>query len=267
MRRRVHSDDLVRSLERESWERIAGRPGHFSIWRDPENGFEVLIPLDETAEDYDNLMARAIASLTGHLTGDDTQGSDSAATDSRLTPSDARSMTVLIVGASGVGKSTLIESLMEFERPRSDEQDITESDDVDLETPTEALPSATQDFGRVALSDDLDLYLVSTPGQRRFWGLWTGLAQGADGALIMVDTRRLEESFELLDQMELRVGIPFVVVVNQFPDTPDYPLSHVRAALDLMPKVQVVNCDARAPRSATRALNALMEHLHVFPQV
>ena len=29
--------------------------------------------------------------------------------------------------------------------------------------------------------------------------------------------------------------MPFAVVVNEFPDAPDYPLDAVRAALDLLP--------------------------------
>ena len=35
------------------------------------------------------------------------------------------------------------------------------------------------DFGRITLTDEIALYLFGTPGQRRFWDLWSGLAEGA----------------------------------------------------------------------------------------
>jgi signal recognition particle receptor subunit beta len=105
------------------------------------------------------------------------------------------------------------------------------------------------------------LYLFGTPGQRRFWGLWDGLADGAVGALVVVDTRRLENSFEVLDQLEVyKQGLPFAVAVNRFPDTLHHGRDELRQALDLLPETPIVHCDARDRQSSLDALITLTEH-------
>ena len=78
------------------------------------------------------------------------------------------------------------------------------------------------DFGRISLNEELVLYLFGTPGQQRFWFLWNGLFDGALGAVVLVDTRRLEVSFDVIGRLEER-GVPFVVAVNSFPDAPRLP--------------------------------------------
>ena len=71
------------------------------------------------------------------------------------------------------------------------------------------------DFGRVTLDAGLILYLFGTPGQHRFWFMWDDLIQGAIGAVVLVDTRRLADS--LPGARLLRAaGLPFVVAVNGF---------------------------------------------------
>jgi len=116
------------------------------------------------------------------------------------------------------------------------------------------------DFGRISLSDELVLYLFGTPGQERFWFLWNGLFQGALGAVVLIDTRRLAASFDVLGQLEER-GVPFVVAVNRFPDSPAHPVEELRAALDLPESVPIVDCDARDRASSRDVLLALMRYL------
>ena len=77
------------------------------------------------------------------------------------------------------------------------------------------------DFGRLTLAEDLVLYLFGTPGQRRFWFMWDDLCLGAIGAIVLVDTARLDESFSPLDYFESK-GMPFIVAVNQFEGTERY---------------------------------------------
>ncbi|NJQ02677.1 GTP-binding protein [Streptomyces zingiberis] len=174
-----------------------------------------------------------------------------------------RAVKLLVVGAFGVGKTTLIGSVSEIAPLRTEEVMTEESAGVDdlaglagKTTTTVAL-----DFGRVTLNPGLVLYLFGTPGQRRFWDLWEGLAEGALGVLVMVDTRRLTDSFEVLEQLELR-GLPFAVAVNHFPDTPrHHTAGDLRRALDLLPGTPVVVCDARRRRSARDALIALVEYV------
>jgi signal recognition particle receptor subunit beta len=104
------------------------------------------------------------------------------------------------------------------------------------------------------------LYLFGTPGQERFWFLWDGLFQGALGAVVLIDTRRLAASFDVLGQLEER-GVPFVVAVNRFPDSPMHSIPELRAALDLPEAVPIVPCDARSRASSRDVLMALMHYL------
>jgi signal recognition particle receptor subunit beta len=104
------------------------------------------------------------------------------------------------------------------------------------------------------------LYLFGTPGQERFWFMWDELSNGALGAVVLTDTRRLEACFAAVDFFERR-GIAFAVAVNEFDGAHHYTPDEVRAAIDLKPHVPVVICDARQCASATSVLIALVQHL------
>src|SRR5690606_20102293 len=117
------------------------------------------------------------------------------------------------------------------------------------------------DFGRITIDQHgIVLYLFGTPGQRRFWFLWNELSAGALGAVVLADTRRLEDCFEAVDFFENR-GIPFLVAVNEFDDAYHYEPEEVRSALELPSHVPVVLCDARDRPSAISTLRALILHL------
>ncbi|MEU8341344.1 Signal recognition particle receptor subunit beta, a GTPase [Actinomadura meyerae] len=169
---------------------------------------------------------------------------------------------ILIVGHFAVGKTTYVGTLSEI-RPLRTEERMTQAgatvDDLagirDKTTTTVAM-----DFGRLTLSDDLVLYLFGAPGQQRFTRLWDDLARGALGALILVDTARLQESFAVMDIVE-KQGLPYAVAVNHFDGSPVFPEAEVREALDLAPGTPLVTCDARDRRSSTQALISLVDHL------
>ncbi|MCX4582102.1 ATP/GTP-binding protein [Streptomyces sp. NBC_01481] len=169
---------------------------------------------------------------------------------------------VVIVGGFGVGKTTLVGSVSEI-RPLTTEETMTQAGvGVDDTAGVERKTSTTvaMDFGRISINEELVLYLFGTPGQERFWFLWRGLFEGALGAVVLVDTRRLEVSFDVIGRLEER-GVPFVVAVNSFPDAPGYPLDEVRGALDLPDSVPIVACDARTRASSRDVLMTLMRYL------
>ncbi|WP_406379682.1 GTP-binding protein [Streptomyces sp. NBC_01618] len=169
---------------------------------------------------------------------------------------------ILVVGAFGVGKTTLVGSVSEIEPLRTEEVMTAASVGVDelAGLSDKTTTTVAMDFGRVTLSSQLVLYLFGTPGQQRFWDLWEGLAEGALGVLVLIDTRRLEESFDVLEQLEIR-GLPFAVAINQFPDSERYTDEELRGALDLLPETPIVPCDARNRASSVDSLIRLVEHV------
>ncbi|GAA4240633.1 ATP/GTP-binding protein [Actinomadura meridiana] len=169
---------------------------------------------------------------------------------------------ILIVGHFAVGKTTFVGTLSEIRPLRTEERMTQAGASVDDLTgvPDKTTTTVAMDFGRLTLTDEIVLYLFGTPGQERFARLWEDLARGALGALVLVDTARLEQSFAVMDLVE-KQGLTYAVAVNHFDGSPAYPEDEVREALDLADRTPLVICDARDRGSSTEALIALVDHL------
>jgi signal recognition particle receptor subunit beta len=168
---------------------------------------------------------------------------------------------VVVAGGFGVGKTTFVGSISEIVPLSTETAMTTVTRDVDRarRNTTKTTTTVAMDFGRVTLGEDLLLYLFGTPGQDRFQFLWDELCRGAIGAVVLVDTRQLEQSFDAIDYFEQR-NVPFLVAVNCFYGVASHSEDAMREALAVRPDVPVLKIDARERASAKRALIELTQH-------
>ncbi|KMS87945.1 MULTISPECIES: GTP-binding protein [Streptomyces] len=194
-------------------------------------------------------------------------GSTTSELPSQRTPLTAAAETglkIVVVGGFGVGKTTLVRSVSEI-RPLNTEEVMTQAGQgIDETVGVERKTTTTVafDFGRISLNDRMVLYLFGAPGQERFWFLWDRLFAGTLGAVVLVDTRRMEDCWYAIDRLEHH-GTPFVVAVNRFDgDEKRFSLDEVRQALALGEHVPMIECDARVRASGKEVLIALVDHLY-----
>ncbi|MCK1796807.1 ATP/GTP-binding protein [Streptomyces sp. XM4193] len=190
--------------------------------------------------------------------------SDSAADRTPLLSTTTSALKIVVVGGFGVGKTTMVRSVSEI-RPLSTEETMTQAgQDVDDNSAVRSKTATTVafDFGRISLNAETVLYLFGAPGQERFWFLWDRLFAGTLGAVVLVDTRRLADSWYAIDRLEQH-GTPFIVARNDF-GGPEHSLEQIRDALDLPPHVPLIDCDVRQRESSKHVLLTLVQHLYTL---
>ncbi|BDH07145.1 GTP-binding protein [Streptomyces seoulensis] len=171
---------------------------------------------------------------------------------------------IVVSGGLGAGKTTFVGTISEIPPLTTEEYMTARGEAVDNLDGIQALKETTTvalDFGRRTFRGalPLELFLFGTPGQDRFVPLWRDIAEGAVGAVVLVDTSRLGQSFTAVSFFE-HLRMPFVVALNRFDGAHHHATDDVRDALALSADIPVVSFDARQPDQVASVLLTLAGH-------
>lgn len=166
---------------------------------------------------------------------------------------------IVITGAYAAGKTHFIHAISDID-PVTTEYAVTDANERALKHQT----TVALDFGTIAVSDEVVLYLFGTPGQERFDFMWEVLSEGCIGYVVLVDSCRpahLQETQRLIARFAEITDAPFVVAANKQDDPAALPVSYIRSRLQLPPEIPVLPCVAIERASVKQVLLGLLDHI------
>lgn len=166
---------------------------------------------------------------------------------------------IVITGAYSAGKTSFVRSISDIDIV-STEYEVSDPEERKLKRET----TVALDFGTIAISDEITLFLFGTPGQERFDFMWETLSEGCIGYVVMVDSCRpahLLETQRLMARFAQITGAPFVVAANKQDDPTALPLSYIRRRLHLPAEIPLFGCTANERESVKAVLLGLLDHI------
>lgn len=170
-----------------------------------------------------------------------------------------QALKIVITGAYAAGKTHFIRAISDIDIV-STEYEVTDPDERLLKKET----TVALDFGKIAISDDITLYLFGTPGQERFDFMWEVLSEGCIGYVVLVDSCRpahFLETQRLMARFNEITDAPFVVAANKQDDPTALPLSYVRKRLQLPYEIPLLPCIGTDRESVKEVLLALLAQI------
>ncbi|PSK89918.1 hypothetical protein CLV63_12422 [Murinocardiopsis flavida] len=164
---------------------------------------------------------------------------------------------IVVAGASGAGKTTLIGAVSDIPPVRTEDRMRLVDDDDD--PPTAVSIAVPMDFGRTALNAGLTLALFGAPARIDFSFMWDDLLRGAAGAIVLAHPAQVASAYEAVTLLEQH-GTPYVVLINDLDGVAIPETARVRQLLDLPETVQIVVCDVRNRASVVGALRELLRY-------
>lgn len=166
---------------------------------------------------------------------------------------------IVITGAYSAGKTNFIRSISDID-PVTTEYSVTDPDERTLKHET----TVALDFGKIAISEDVVLFLFGTPGQERFDFMWEVLSEGCMGYIVMVDSCRpghLLETQRLMARFATITDAPFIVAANKQDDPTALPVNYIRRRLQLPGEIPLLPCVATERASVKNVLLQLIAHI------
>jgi len=166
---------------------------------------------------------------------------------------------IVVTGSFAAGKTQFIRSISDIEVVDTDFKTT-----IDEERGLKSETTVALDFGTIAITPTLKLYLFGTPGQVRFDYMWEELATGCIGYVVLVDSCRpayFAETQHLMQRFTEITSAPFVVAANKQDDPAALPPMYVRRRLGIPAEIPVLPCTATDRSSVKLVLISLLKHI------